>query len=168
MCDWYLLPRIQLQWTFSWLWYLICRCLKLQKSVFLQLLITKVGIMMGPALDRTGLFSSYILRCSCVSLRRLSTDFARINALRVEKRIAWVVAWQVKTRQELPDKSESAYNAVGLKCLASIWWWEANISKAVYCHFSIKKVIRSCRNKLFGSFKHLHIKAKKKFDSYNC
>ena len=50
MCDWYLLPRIQLQWTFSLLWYLICRCLKLQKSVFLQLLITKVGIMMGPAL----------------------------------------------------------------------------------------------------------------------
>ena len=106
MCDWHLLPRIQLQWTFSLLWYLICRCLKLQKSVFLQLLITKVGIMMGPALDRTGLFSSYILRCSCVSLRRLSSDFATddCHGFRadkrtwVEKRFAWVVAGQVRER----------------------------------------------------------------------
>ena len=45
---------------------LICRCLKRQKSLFLQLWITKVGIMMGPAVDTTARFSSYILRCRYV------------------------------------------------------------------------------------------------------
>ena len=71
MCDWHLLPRIQLQWTFSLLWYLICRCLKLQKSVFLQLLITKVGFMLGPALDCFLCFLPKILVSPDWSLPRL-------------------------------------------------------------------------------------------------
>ena len=48
------------------LFALVCSGLKLQKSLFLQLWITKVGIMMGPAVDTTARFSSYILRCRYV------------------------------------------------------------------------------------------------------
>ena len=44
--------------TMNFLFALMCRCLKLQKSLFLQLLITKFGIMMGTARDETDLFSS--------------------------------------------------------------------------------------------------------------
>ena len=55
--------------TMNFFFALICRCLKLQKSLFLQLWITKVGIMMGPAVDTTARFSSYILNIWCCNLQ---------------------------------------------------------------------------------------------------
>ena len=112
--------------TMNFFFALICRCLKLQKSLFLQLWITKVGIMMGPAVDTTARFSSYILRCRYVSIW-CSLFVCGNDGLNCLMAVQFVVE-----EKHLTPRAPTVNRA---QILPSIWWWEANISKAVYCLF---------------------------------